>query len=179
MRQEAEHTVMHERILELIIYLVNEIRNEQRSGPAVHHGDTPPLDGGIQYSKSGLDLESLTRRGYTSAEISTAFSWLFDHLTLGENLVVGANSPHSHRILHEIERLAIGREAQGYLIQLRELGLISDDDVEMVIERAMITGLSQAGISEIKSLIAAVLFEHDESARLANRMTWNISDTIH
>jgi uncharacterized protein Smg (DUF494 family) len=170
---------MHEKILELIIYLVNEIRNEQRTGTTVKHGDTLPINGGNQYTKSGIDIDSLTKRGYTSAEISTAFSWLFDHLTLGENLIVGANSPHSHRILHEIERLAIGGEAQGYLIQIRELGLISDDDVEMVIERAMMTGLSQAGISEIKSLVAAVLFEHDESARLANRMTWNISDTIH
>lgn len=170
---------MHERILELIIYLVNEIRNEQRTGDVVKHGEAPPVGPGNQYHKSGIDIDSLTKQGYTSAEISTAFSWLFDHLTMGENLIVGENSPHSHRILHEIERLAIGGEAQGYLIQLRELGLISDDDVEVVIERVMMSGLSNAGITEIKSLVASVLFDHDESNRLANRMTWNISDTIH
>ena len=167
---------MHEKILELIIYLVNEIRNEQRTGDAVNHGDSVS---GTQYHTSGIDIDSLTQRGYTSAEISTAFSWLFDHLAMGENLIVGTNSPHSHRILHDIERLAIGGEAQGYLIQLRELGLISDDDVEVVIERAMMTGLSNAGIPEIQSLVASLLFDHEESARLANRMTWNISDTIH
>ncbi len=159
---------MHEKILELIIYLVNEIRNEKRAGDTMK-----------RYHESGIDINSLTKSGYTPAEISTAFSWLLDHITMGENLVVGANSPHSHRILHEVERLAIGGEAQGYLIQLRELGLITDDDVEVVIERVMMSGLSQAGIAEIKSLVAKVLFENDESTPLANRVVWNTTDTIN
>lgn len=167
---------MHEKILELIIYLVNEIRNDKHTQEAVEHGETVS---GRQYNGSSIDINFLTKSGYTPAEISTAFSWLFDHIDKGENLVVGENSPHSHRILHEVERLAIGKEAQGYLIRLRELGLITDDNLEDVIERGMMSSLSQAGIPEIRSLVASVLFDIDESDRNTRRVMWNSSDTIH
>ncbi len=170
---------MHERILELIIYLINEIRDEKHTDYTAAHDGTRPIAGVRQYQKSSIDINFLTKSGYTPAEISTAFSWLFDHITLGDDLIVGVNSSHSHRIFHEVERLAIGSEAQGYLIQLRELGLITNDDVEVVIGRVMMSGLSQAGIAEIKSLVAAILFENDESTRLANRVVLNSTDTIH
>ncbi len=150
---------MQEKILELIIYLVSEIRNEKRTGD--------------------IDIATLTKNGYTNAEISSAFSWLYEHTSTGDNLIIGANSPHSHRILHEVERLALSNDAQGYLIQLRELGLMTDEDLEAVIERVMMSGMTRIGLAEIRSLAASVLFENDESARFSNRIIWNSNDTIN
>ncbi len=149
---------MQEKILELIMYLVSEIRNDKRTDE--------------------IDIASLTKNGYTPAEISSAFSWLYEHTSTGENLIVGANSPHSHRILHEVERLALSNEAQGYLIQLRELGLLSDEDLESVIERVMMSGMTRVGLAEIRSVAASVLFENDEATRFSNRIIWNSNDTI-
>ena len=40
--------------------------------------------------------------------------------------------------------MLFSHEAQGYLIQLAELGLLDDRDMETVIERAMISGYERA-----------------------------------
>ncbi len=94
-----------------------------------------------------IDLSVLTNSGYTPTEISTAFSWLYEKIDLGENLVkeISKSSPHSHRVLHDAERMVFTPEAHGYLIQLRELGLISEEDIETVIDQGHACRLCYGG----------------------------------
>jgi len=152
---------MQEKIVEIIVYLIHEMRHEKRLGE--------------------IDLRTLADRGYTENEISTAFSWLFDKINLGESIVTeeSGKSPHSHRILHDAERSVISTEAHGYLIQLRELCLLDDMEVETVIDRIMMAGFGYVGMPEMKSVIASIMFDFDDSERIGSRLMLNSKDTIH
>lgn len=90
---------MQERIVDIILYLVNELKSNKRL--------------------SDVDVTSLTRNGYTQSEISSAFSWLFERLSAEQDKVVSAASPESsYRLLNDFEKMIIDPQAYGYLIQL-------------------------------------------------------------
>ena len=152
---------MQEKIIEIIVFLINEMRSNKRLGD--------------------IDLRILSDRGYTQNEISTAFSWLFDKINMGESILIDEepNVPHSQRVLHEAERMVIAPEAHGYLIQLRELGLMDDATVEIVIDRIMMAGFNRVGLSEMKMLVASILFDYDDSDKIGSRLMLNSKDTIH
>lgn len=152
---------MQEKIIEIIVYLINEMRSHKRLGD--------------------IDLRVLADRGYTENEISTAFSWLFDKINMGENILIDEepNTPHSHRVLHDAERSVITPDAHGYLIQLRELGLLDDATIEIIIDRIMMAGFNRIGSAEMKMLIASILFDYDDSTRVGSRLMLNSKDTIH
>ena len=152
---------MQERIVEIIVYLIHEIRNDKRLGE--------------------IDLHILSDRGYTQNEISTAFSWLFDKINLGETIIKESSNPahRSFRVLHDAERSVISPEAYGYLIQLRELGLLDDFEIELAIDRIMMAGFGRVNVEEIKSIAAPLIFDFDDSNRVGSRLMLNTKDTIH
>ncbi|MBN1448534.1 MAG: DUF494 family protein [Bacteroidetes bacterium] len=152
---------MQERIVEIIVYLIHEMQADKRLGE--------------------IDLRVLSDKGYTQNEISTAFSWLFDKIHLGDNILSEGNRrlPHSHRVLHDSERSVITAEARGYLLELRELGLLDDMDIELAIDRIMMAGFGLVGIDEMKSVIASIIFDYDDSNRIGSRLMLNSKDTIH
>lgn len=150
---------MFERVVEIILFLVSELRSQKQL--------------------SGVDVASLSRDGYTQSEISTAFSWLFDQMSVGRPILrSGETSRGSHRILHDIERMVIGTEAYGYLLQWADLGILSQDDVERIIERIMAAGFSDVGIEEMKTFIAGMLFGNEQGIPSGKNL-WGGSDTIH
>jgi uncharacterized protein Smg (DUF494 family) len=135
-----------------------------------------------QNSRVGeIDLRVLADRGYTQTEISTAFSWLFDKINLGEHIFLeeDATSSHSHRILHEVEKMVISPEAYGYLIQLREIGLVDEADIELIIDRVMISGFSKVSVDDMKTVVATVMFDFEDSERIGSRLMLNSRDTIN
>ena len=78
---------MQERIIEIIIYLLEEFRHQQ-SDETYH------------------DLSSeLISRGYTEHEINYAFSWVFNHLQkkTADSQEHFKYSENSNRVLHDVE----------------------------------------------------------------------------
>ena len=148
---------MQERIVEIILFLVNELRSNKRL--------------------NDVDVSSLTRDGYTQSEISSAFSWLFERLSTGKSVVDGASGAStSHRILNDAEKMVIGPQAYGYLIQCQQLGLLPAVDVEMIIERIMIAGFAAIGLPEMKSFVAGYLFDVEGNG---GQVSLGTNDTIH
>ena len=148
---------MHERIVEIILFLVNELRANKRL--------------------NDVDVNSLTRDGYTQSEISSAFSWLFERLSLGQPLtdtMSGAST--SNRMLNDTERMIVDTHAYGYLIQCQQLGLVTNTDIEMIIERIMMAGFAAVGLSEMKSFVAGFIFERDSNT---GQISLGMNDTIH
>jgi uncharacterized protein Smg (DUF494 family) len=152
---------MQEKIVEILIYLIGELQK-----------NTPIAE---------IDLSILSKSGYTPAEISTAFTWLYEKIERGENIIIdqSTRSPHSQRILHDAERMVITPEAFGYLIQMRELGIISDIDIEVIIDRVMMSGYFSVDVEEMKSQAAALVLENGESADSGSRKMLHGRDTIH
>ncbi len=151
---------MKEKVVEILVYLMNEIQENKTIGE--------------------IELADLKDRGYTASEIGTAFSWLHEHFQGSDWQLRRIARPKqgSHRVLHEAEKYVMTTEAQGYLINLRELGLLDDNDVEVVIERTMMTGYEKVSVPELQGIVASVLFS--KSGRTGgHRFTLNSGESIH
>jgi uncharacterized protein Smg (DUF494 family) len=151
---------MQERIVEIILFLINELRSQKKLAE--------------------VDVNSLTREGYTQTEISTAFSWLFERIQAGPSTIQeGPDTSRSHRMLHDAEKMIISPDAHGYILQCRQLGLLTATDVETIIERIMTAGFSAVGLQEVKSLIAGLLFETENPLSAHGHFTLGSKDSIH
>jgi len=135
---------MNEKVVEILVYIMKEIRS---------------TDQGM--GKLDLLSEELVQKGYTENEISSAFSWLFDRIkdNFDELLAnTGPTLPSSFRVLHDVEKMIITPEAYGYLIQLKELGLLDATETEAIIDRALMLGTSRVTLEDMKAIVASSLF---------------------
>ena len=140
---------MNERLVEILIFLMQEIQHNRKG--------MDQLD--------GLSKE-LREQGYTENEINAAFSWLFERIEAQKDDVFlkdqGAGEG-SFRVLHEVEKMVLSPKAYGYILQLRELGLITQAEMEQIIERAMMLGVPQIDIEDVKSIVASIFFNGEDS----------------
>jgi uncharacterized protein Smg (DUF494 family) len=151
---------MHERIVEIILFLVNELKSNKQL--------------------SEVDVSLLSQNGYTQSEISSAFSWLFERLSVGEALVApGKPGNASHRMLNDAEKMVIQSDAFGYLLQCHQLSLLTNNDIETIIERIMAAGFSTVGIHEMKSFVAGLLFDPDNPPNGGGHLFLGNNDTVH
>ena len=151
---------MRERIIEIIVYLISELNHNH------------PID--------KVTFDRLSDRGYSTTEISAAFSWLFDKIHFGNHSINSEafSQSRSIRFLNNAEKEIISPEIHGYLIQLYQLGLLSNEHLEMVIERAIATGYRDLDLNQLHSVIATILFDADASLH-GSRLMLNGDDTIH
>jgi uncharacterized protein Smg (DUF494 family) len=142
---------MNERIVEVLVYIVSEIRENNKPGI------------------ENLDLLSrnLLQKGYSEEEISSAFSWLFDRIKYNFEELVSSNvssaQNRSYRILSDVEKLILSPAAYGYLIQLHQLDLINELEMDEIIERAVMMGTSTVSVSDIKVIAASMMFDSETS----------------
>jgi len=139
---------MNERVVEILIFLMQEIRENRRG---MEHID------GIS--------KDLVQQGYTENEINAAFSWLFERFESDTEKIYASKKDfrlQSYRVLHDVEKLVISTEAYGYILQLQRLSLIDQSDVEQIIERAMMLGGGRIGINDIKSIVASMFFNSND-----------------
>jgi len=152
---------MKDRVVEILVLLMSELQENK------------PLH--------EVDLSQLRDRGYTTSEISAAFSWLYENSRAGriESIRSGAAAAGSRRIFHEAEKAVLSTAAQGYMIQLIELGLVNDREVEIVLERAMSSGYSGLTVQEVRDIVATVLFSGERPSGGGGHSMLNNEDTIH
>jgi|Deesub1362B_J571_1020462.scaffolds.fasta_scaffold03201_2 Smg protein len=140
---------MNERLVEILIYLMQELHQNRRKWDQI----------------DGISKE-LQELGYTENEINAAFSWLFERMEAqkGKSLMPEAEpNDQSFRVLHEVEKMVLTPAAYGYLLQLRQLGLINQTEMEQIIERAMMLGAAPVDVMDIRSIVASVIFDADDS----------------
>jgi uncharacterized protein Smg (DUF494 family) len=157
------------RILEIITYLLGQMKDRK--------------------DLADVNTRELTERGYSQAEISTAFSWLLDKLALASIQADLFRTESSrtdnkairdqYRPFHEFENGLMSVEACGYLLQLREFGLLSDIEMEAIIDRIWFFGGSNIDLTSIQEISAQVIFDFNDSARTGSRMMLRSTDTIH
>lgn len=151
---------MNERVVEILVYIMKEIKaTDQRIG------------------KLDILSKELEQKGYTENEISSAFSWLFDRIKDNFDELVkntGPTLPYSFRVLHEVEKMIIIPEAYGYLIQLRELGLLDETELEQIIEHALMLGTSRVTLEDMKAIVASSLFNPEGFYDVTNQSSENL-----
>ncbi len=131
---------MHEKLVEILVILMDKIKRKGLGG-----GQMELLTGELQ------------DQGYSQQEISTAFSFLIERAQ--DSSSVSAPDSRSFRVLNDVERIFISKEAYGYLLQLASLELISPGELEGIIDKALMVATPFLSIDDIKLLAAEVLFD--------------------
>lgn len=150
----------YDRIVDIIAYVISELRQNK--------------------TINEVDISELQDRGYTNSEISTAFSWLADRLEFSEQVFIESDVEHSSsfRVLHEAERELFTREAWGNLVEYMSLGIISNEHVESILEKSLMSGAQRIDDELLKTFIATSIF--NASADIpGNRIMLNGNDTIN
>jgi len=138
---------MNERVMEIIVYIVNEMRENQQWGDS---------------KQFKVLTQKLAESGYSQSEINFAFSWVLEKVDTGGTTTREVPVIRSHRILHDFEKLAISTGAYGYLIQLREFDLIDDMELEKIIEKALLSDNNPVTLKEMKEIVASSIFKPED-----------------
>ncbi len=152
---------MKEKVVEILVQIMSEIQGKK--------------------TLQDIDLTDLKNRGYTQSEINAAVTWLVEHVQESgvRGVQPGEGGRGSRRVFHEAERAVFATAAQGYLIQLAELGLLDEKDMEAVIDRAMMSGYERLSVAEVRDIVTAVLFAREGGKRGSNPSPLTSEDTVH
>ena len=141
---------MDKRFLDVLTFVLNEISEN---------------------SDGDLDLQTvidvLEEEGFSEDDISSAMSWILNHGDQLDRITTEqkSNIPRPvWRSLNEIEEESITPKAYSYLFHLRELNILSDDNLEKVIDRAVDLRLMRMNVEDMKDLVAAVVLNFEDSA---------------
>jgi len=132
-----------DRILEIVFYLVQHVRS--------HNGSLARLE----------DISrSLRNLGFTDSEISSAYGWFLEEVQSRSERFLFATDRVERlpRVFSDIEKQQFAVSAQGYLIQLYQMGLVDEEEFEQVIERGMMMAPEYVDLAAIKMLASSVLF---------------------
>lgn len=152
---------MAERIMEIIIYVISSVKDRDQF--------------------SDVNLKELENLGYTKSEISTAFSWLVEKT---ETMKIPGSGPFlvetkGFRHLIEIEQDLFTPEALGDLIQFNSLGLINNEQLELLIDKTIFSNIHLIDRMLLRSFVIALNFDNPPNTYYAGRMLLNGNDTIH
>lgn len=152
---------MYERIMQIIAEVISHM---QQGG-----------------SPSGLQLKELESKGYTVAEISTALSWIADRIEASIIDVVdpGESSKNTHRILNDAEKEMFASDAWGMLVHYQNIGLLSPEHIEQIIERAAMMHFRKVDTHSLTMLIVSILFQEDDSKHSLHRILLSGDEQIH
>ena len=152
---------MNEKIIEIIIFVISELRSNKNI--------------------SEIDIDGLIDLGYTDSEISTALSWLVDRTEFADNKDYSraATRASSFRVLHTAESDMFTKDAWGEMIQLSSLGILTNDNIESLIERAAITGINKIDSEQLKSFVANAVFNVQMQDFPGSRVMLTGTDTIN
>lgn len=152
---------MVERIMEIILFVISNTND-------IH-------------KVSDDNIQELENRGYTKSEISTAFSWIYERSEIDSiEKFFGINeNTKGFRIFHSSEKDLFTNEAFNDLTQYMSLGLISPAQVDLMIERLTISGLSIIDSRFLKNYIVAIHFDSIQKLNKPGRAMLIGDDTIN
>lgn len=93
----------------------------------------------------------LMDQNYSIEDIENAMGWV------NEKLVTDPDRPF--RILSDYERSLFTNRGHGFLIKLRNLGLLTDDHLELIIARSALMGDGPLDIDSIRAIAVLLLFD--------------------
>ena len=151
---------MQDKVIEIIVYILSEIKEIKQL--------------------NDIDINSLTDKGYSDSEINTAFAWIFSKLDEGEQVFKSKSvKTRSHRIFNAVENKIFSVNAKGSLLLLRELGVLNDLDIDLVIERVILSGYQRINIIDLKKFISSFIFNSENKSDVLSRMILQNNDTVN
>jgi uncharacterized protein Smg (DUF494 family) len=141
---------MNHRIFKILSFVIKEIQKNS-----------------IEDIDLNVIVEALEDRGFSEDEIATAISWLGSKDEVMDAILydTGGSLPRPvWRQLNDMEQHAISPSAYSYLFHLREMQILADHEMEMVIERAVKLDIPQIGVEDMQDLIAIIVLDFESTA---------------
>jgi len=139
---------MNERVMEIVFYIVDAMQSNVNE---------------TIFGRFENLSEQLIEQGYTENEISSAITWLVEKIPESESHVEQPPLQQPDRPWFNFEKPTFTPAAYKFLIHLKELDIIGDSEIEQMIAHAFIQGKKGISISEIKALVANLLFNQDDA----------------
>jgi uncharacterized protein Smg (DUF494 family) len=132
---------MYEKIIEIIALVISEIKFNNKGF-------------------SDINYKELENLGYTQSEISAALGWILDSSDMKKQFTLedAPASDYSFRILHDSEKELFSAEAWSELNQLLAIGLINNEQLEFIIDKAASFNLRNVGKEMLISALASIMF---------------------
>ncbi|HEY4555433.1 MAG TPA: DUF494 family protein [Lysobacter sp.] len=142
---------MKESILDVLLYLFEHYFVED----AALAGDRDALS-------SGPLFKELAQAGFTPAEINKAFDWL-DALAEQRPATGAPCADRPVRLYHGPELDKLDVECRGFLLFLEQHRVLSPDQRELVLDRAMALDQDTLDLDDLKWVVLMVLFNQPGS----------------
>lgn len=150
---------MNDKIIEIVIFLANQLRLNKKI--------------------KDIDLSLLLEEGYSMDEINSAIAWLYSMLETGELIFREKRVfSDSKRIFDKGEKELLDVDSQGYLMILLESGIITESDLDMIIERIRFSGMENLSLDNTKIFVSSLIFGKTNSDILEHFSLDN-NKTIH
>ena len=109
-------------------------------------------------------IEELLAVGFETDEIDAAFCWMetqaFSPPASGEATLTPPTT--SHRVFTAEEIRGLTPEARGFLARLRSMGILEDDILEEVIEKALHMAEDEVTLKEVKTVTVLAMFANSQ-----------------
>jgi uncharacterized protein Smg (DUF494 family) len=120
----------------------------------------------IQLGQNIKDIKPEDFTPYSKSEVSAAYSWVIQKVEDNSLAKQDKRNKNNARVLHAAERMIISTEAQGYLIELYNMGVINFSQMENIIEQTMINNFEKVTLEKIKSMVSNELFGDSKKQNL-------------
>ena len=134
---------MKETVLDLLMYLFENYMEDETSLPP----EPQRADLQVKLMDAGFELD----------EIKRAFLWL-DGVLDNSTPPQSGQRPFSFRIYTDEEQTRLDNECRGFLLQLEEIGILTAQTRETVIDRVMALDEDDMDLDRLKWVILLVLF---------------------
>ncbi len=143
---------MKESILDVLLYLFEHYYAE----------DVAPPFADRESDQGGALLRELTQAGFSPGEVHRAFDWL-DALAQQRPVTHPLRASGPVRIYAESETGRLDTECRGFLLLLEQHGVLTAEQRELVLDRAMALDQDEIELDDLKWVVLLVLFNQPGS----------------
>lgn len=161
---------MNDSVLDILIYLFENYLDTDGAE-----------DAGPQPTRDAL-REELENAGFAETGIERALEWL-EGLAGETGVPVGDAHKRSFRVFSGYEQARLALEVRGYILHLENIGILSTQQRELVIDRLLALEAEEIDIEQVKWVVLMVLFSQPGQEQAYQRMEDLVfegqSDALH
>jgi uncharacterized protein Smg (DUF494 family) len=137
------------------------------------------LDGTTSLDKALNDLT--IKKNYNKNTLAAAFSWIYEKTIrdLSESSERNELNSKGKRIFAEDEKILLGIKNYNYLLHLNNIGLLTNPDLEIIIEQLKLFPRELINTESINVIIISLFLEVNTLTLPGSRLLLYSSDTIN
>jgi uncharacterized protein Smg (DUF494 family) len=150
---------MNNKIIEIVVFLANHLNSNKKI--------------------EDIDFSLLLEQGYSMNEINSAIAWVYSKLETEELLFRDeTHFSNSKRIFDKQEKKLLSVDSQGYLMVLLELGIITESELDLIIEKIRFSGMENLSLDDVKIFVSSLIF-NKTNPDILEHFTLDNNQTIH